>query len=99
MLKKTIAVIRREFVERVRTKAFIIGTVLGPVFFGAMAIIPGLLLSRGSVGQRVVVVDGTANEFGRQSRKCCRRRNQEAGPTPSRSIHLFAWRREPGCRT
>ncbi len=64
MLRKTIAVIRREFVERVRTKAFIIGTVLGPIFFGAMAIIPGLILSRGSVGQRVVVVDGTANAFG-----------------------------------
>ena len=37
------AVIRREFVERVRTRAFIIGTVLGPVFFGALVILPGLL--------------------------------------------------------
>ncbi len=64
MLRKTVAVIRREFVERVRTKAFIIGTVLGPIFFGAMAIVPGLLLSRGSAGQRVVIVDGTAEAFG-----------------------------------
>ncbi len=66
MFQKTIAVIRREFVERVRTKAFVIGTVLGPIFFGAMAIVPSLILSRGSVGQRVVVVDGTRNDFGRR---------------------------------
>jgi len=65
-MQKIIAVIRREFVERVRTKAFIIGTVLGPVFFGAMAIIPGLILSRQSTGQRIVVVDGTTAEFGQR---------------------------------
>lgn len=29
---KILAVVRREFVERVRTKAFILGTVLGPLF-------------------------------------------------------------------
>lgn len=64
MFHKTLAVVRREFVERVRTKAFIIGTILGPIFFGAMAVIPGLILSRQSTGQRVVVVDGTRNDLG-----------------------------------
>lgn len=68
-MKKIIAVIRREFVERVRTKAFIIGTVLGPIFFGAMAIIPGLILSRQTTGQRVVVIDGTTTEFGARIEK------------------------------
>lgn len=63
-MRKIFAVIRREFVERVRTKAFIIGTVLGPIFFGAMAIIPGLLLSKQTTGQRIVVVDGSSNGFG-----------------------------------
>ena len=61
---KLLAVIRREFVERVRTKAFIIGTIIGPIFFGAMAIIPGLLLSKQSTGQRIAVVDGGTSEFG-----------------------------------
>jgi ABC-2 type transport system permease protein len=64
MFQKTVAVIRREFVERVRTKAFILGTILGPIFFGAMAIIPGLILSRQSTGQKVVVIDGTVDDFG-----------------------------------
>lgn len=63
-MKKIIAVIRREFLERVRTKAFVLGTVLGPLFFGAMAIIPGLILSKQSTGQRIVVVDGTPDGFG-----------------------------------
>lgn len=63
-MNKIIAVIRREFIERIRTKAFIIGTILGPIFFGAMAIIPGLLLSKQSTGQRIVVVDGGPGEFG-----------------------------------
>lgn len=65
-MKKIFAVVRREFLERVRTKAFILGTVLGPLFFGAMAIIPGLILSKQSTGQRIAVVDGTVDEFGRR---------------------------------
>jgi len=63
-MRKVLAVIRREFVERVRTKAFIIFTLIGPLFFGAIAIIPALLLSRGSTGQRIAVVDGSGGEFG-----------------------------------
>jgi ABC-2 type transport system permease protein len=63
-MNKILAVIRREFVERVRTKAFIIGTILGPIFFGALAIIPGLLLSKQSVGQRIAIVDGGSETFG-----------------------------------
>lgn len=60
---KILAVIRREFVERVRTKAFVIGTILGPVFFIAIVIIPALLLSRGSTGLRVAVVDAAEGDF------------------------------------
>ena len=63
-MHKILAVIRREFIERVRTKAFLIGTLLGPVFFIAMAVIPGLLLSRGSVERRVAVIDATTGDFG-----------------------------------
>ncbi len=61
---KILAVVRREFVERVRTKAFLLGTVLGPVFFAALAVLPSLILSRQSTGQRIVVVDGAPGDFG-----------------------------------
>ena len=66
MLHKTWSVIRREFVERVRTRAFIISTVLGPLFFAAMAIIPGYLMSRDTGLKRIAVVDATSNEFGQK---------------------------------
>jgi ABC-2 type transport system permease protein len=42
---KTLLVIRREFMERAKTKAFIISTILVPVLLGAMMFAP-LLLSR-----------------------------------------------------
>lgn len=65
-MHKIIAVIRREFLERVRTKAFIIGTLLGPVFFIALVVIPGLLLSRGSTGLRIAVIDASEGDFGQR---------------------------------
>jgi ABC-2 type transport system permease protein len=51
------ALVRREYLERVRTKAFVIGTVLGPVLMGGFTVIPGLLMSRGGKPLRVAVVD------------------------------------------
>lgn len=57
---KILLVIRREFVERVRTKAFIISTLLVPVLLGGMMFAP-LLLSRISPDKplRLAVVDET----------------------------------------
>ena len=48
-MKKIIAVVRREFVERVRTKAFVISTVLLPVFMVAMVLLPALMTCPGPV--------------------------------------------------
>lgn len=43
---KLMAVIKREYIERVRTKWFIITTVFGPVFFLAISVLPGFLTVR-----------------------------------------------------
>lgn len=56
-MKRVLALVRREYLERVRTKAFIIGTVLGPIFMIAMTILPSLLMSRGGKPLRVSVLD------------------------------------------
>ncbi len=40
MLNRIFAVIRREYLERVRTKAFWISTLLVPIFLGAVMILP-----------------------------------------------------------
>jgi ABC-2 type transport system permease protein len=59
-VRRLLAVARREYVERVRSKAFVIGTVLGPVLLGGVMIGPSLLMSkqRGRA-LRVAVVDDT----------------------------------------
>jgi ABC-2 type transport system permease protein len=57
---KLVAVVRREYLERVRSKAFVIGTVLGPLVLTAMMIIPALAARAGSKPLRVAVLDRTA---------------------------------------
>jgi ABC-2 type transport system permease protein len=56
-MKRLFVLVRREYLERVRTKAFVIGTVLGPLLMGGLTVIPGLLMSRGGKPLRVAVVD------------------------------------------
>jgi len=51
------AVVKREYVERVRTKAFVIGTVLAPLLMGAMTIVPVLVARRSGRPLRVAVLD------------------------------------------
>ncbi len=60
--RKVAAVVRREFVERVRTKWFIISTVLGPVFLIGITILPAVLATRGG-GARVALVDEGSGGF------------------------------------
>src|SRR5690242_14684715 len=63
-MPRMFAVVRREFVERVRTKWFWIGTILGPLFFGGMILVRLLTGSHSGVARRVAVVDGTRNGAG-----------------------------------
>ncbi len=45
-MAKLWAIIKREYIERVRTKWFLFATIFGPIFFGAMIIIPALMAKR-----------------------------------------------------
>jgi len=63
-MHKLLAVIRREFVERVRTRAFMISTVLGPVFMAVLIFLPVILASRQTAAKRVVVLDASTGSFG-----------------------------------
>ncbi len=63
-MRKLIAVIRREFMVRVHTRAFVISTVLGPVLMGFLFVFPMLMESRDRAPKRVVVVDAASGEFG-----------------------------------
>ena len=60
-------VFRREYLERVRSKWFLIGTLLGPVFFFAVAVAPALISMRQRPGTdlaNVVVLDATTSGLG-----------------------------------
>lgn len=62
-MRKVWAVVRREFLERVRTKQFVIGTILGPLLLGGLVMLP-ILLQRPSRARRIVVVDAAQSQFG-----------------------------------
>ncbi|MEK6281627.1 MAG: ABC transporter permease [Acidobacteriota bacterium] len=59
-MRKLLAVIKREYVQRVRTKFFVIMTVLGPLMLVIFTIVPGLLFSIKVGGDtRIAIVDQT----------------------------------------
>ena len=62
-MHKIWAVIRREFVERVRQRWFWVMALLGPVFFAAIFLLPTLLMSKGRI-KHIAVVDGTTTSLG-----------------------------------
>ena len=62
-MRKVWAVIRREFVERVRRKWFWVMALLGPLFFGAIIFLPTLMMRGGGL-KNIAVVDGTSQGLG-----------------------------------
>ena len=63
-MRKFIAVVTREFRERVRTRAFVISTVLIPLFFTLMIAGQIVLSTRGAGTWRIAVVDAAQGSFG-----------------------------------
>ncbi len=56
-MRNALLVFRREYIERVRSKAFIILTVLMPVIFAAMFAVPVFIMAKSSKTQRISIVD------------------------------------------
>ncbi len=52
-----VVIARREFIERVRTKAFVIGTILGPIFMAGIMIVPALMASKMAKSVSITVID------------------------------------------
>ncbi len=59
MLRRIAVVVRREYLERVHTKAFWIATVIVPIFMAAMMVIPAWLAARGAGEFTIAVLDLT----------------------------------------
>jgi ABC-2 type transport system permease protein len=64
---KVFVVFKREYLERVRSKWFIIATVLGPVFMGLITVMPIVLAARTKSSAQlsnVVIIDATGTDLG-----------------------------------
>ena len=72
-------VARREYLQRVTSKGFWIGTILFPLFAVAMTVLPSLFLARARTSQQVIVVD----ETGRVAPELLRERPE---PKPSNPL-------------
>ncbi len=59
-MTKFLAVVKREYVQKVRTKLFVIMTVIGPILLLVFTVIPGLIMSIKTGGDtRIAVIDQT----------------------------------------
>jgi ABC-2 type transport system permease protein len=68
-MAKLLAVIKREYLERVRTVWFLVVTLLGPLFFGVIMVLPGYLSMKGMREARVTsltIVDATGTGLGQR---------------------------------
>lgn len=68
-MAKLWAIIKREYLERVRSKWFLIATFFGPLFFSAIIIVPAWLASRSKATTDIyntTILDATGNGFGRR---------------------------------
>lgn len=77
-LENVVVVGKREYLQRVKTKGFWIGTLLVPLFVGTLTFLPGLLISKTRSDQTVVVVD----ETGRIAPEFAVRANARDGQAP-----------------
>lgn len=58
-MSKMYAVMKREYVQAVRKKSFIIMTLILPFLMAALVLLPGLLMAKGMGEKRIAVLDGT----------------------------------------
>lgn len=62
-MRKFLAIVKREYVQRVRAKMFIVSTILLPVVMSLFGIVPAIILGIEATPLRVAVVDQTGRTF------------------------------------
>ncbi len=66
-MKRLLVVLEREYMERVRTKWFLVATIFGPLFFGLLMFLPAWLANRTNVSAdvaRIRILDATGASLG-----------------------------------
>jgi len=82
-MRKFFAVVKREYVQRVRTKFFVIATVLGPVVMAALTIVPAMMFTIKSGGPtRLAIVDQTGKMYERVAKELVSGKDRRARREP-----------------
>ncbi len=91
-MSKVFAVIEREIVSRVRTRAFVLTTLLLPLLMAAMLVLPALMMQGSDRTMQLALVDGTTGDFGPRIEEALR---QQRIGTDSAAIPRYAVLRLP----
>jgi ABC-2 type transport system permease protein len=85
-MRKFFAVVKREYIQRVRSKFFVVATILGPILMSAFAIVPALMFGIKSGGPtRLAIVDQTGKMYERVEKELVSSRkapHQTSTPKP-----------------
>jgi ABC-2 type transport system permease protein len=63
-MREILIIVRREFKERVQTRAFLISTILGPLLMAGLFILPAAVGGGRGSEKRIVLVDETPEHLG-----------------------------------
>src|ERR1051326_5444834 len=86
-MRKFFAVVKREYVQRVRTKFFVVATILGPVMMAAFTIVPALIFGIKAGGPtKLAIVDQTGKMYERVARELTIDRSSQNNP-PAQSAN------------
>jgi ABC-2 type transport system permease protein len=84
-MAKLWAIIKREYLERVRTRWFVFATIFGPIFFGAMIIVPAVLAKRSKGSTEFTntrILDATTTGIGQRIADIMNRDRQPGSVAP-----------------
>jgi ABC-2 type transport system permease protein len=82
-MRKMLVVFKREYLERVRSKWFIVATLLGPVFIGVITVLPIALAAKTRSSDQlsnIVIIDATGTDLGARVAKSLETTTPRASP-------------------
>src|SRR6266404_8176857 len=83
-MNKLLAIIKREYVQRVRSRMFLFTTILGPMMLVVFAVVPSLIFNIKAGGDtRIAVVDQTGRLYDRVSSSVLKDEIETPPPAPS----------------
>lgn len=94
-MNKLSAIIRREFIERVRTKAFIIGTLLVPVMMLVFGVLPGILMNQDTRVRSIALIDASTGSAGDSIAAALRRLKRGTGAAETARVNLVTVKASP----